>query len=345
MMFKNNIKISGIATGHVQGIAVDKERKYMCYSFTTSFIKTDMDGNIIGSVTGLAGHLGCIAYNYEDGKVYGSLEYKHDVIGCGILKSIDNDIDITDGFYVVAFDVEKINRLDMDAENDGIMVAVHLNEVLDDYKAEGHRYGCSGIDGITFAPVPGNCEGKKYLYVAYGIYSDTQRKDNDYQVILRYDIEGWNEFAKPLNQSNMHKQGPKEPDSKYFVYTGNTTFGVQNLEYDEATKCMFMAVYKGEKKEFPNYPMYVVDMQKDAIKEKLINTDEIGEVMQLAEVGKRDEVTGIWGIEFLYGATGMISLGDGYFYFSRNFYVDDLWGTDIGLYKFSKNNPNGWSVI
>lgn len=337
-MYKSNIKISGITTGHIQGIATDKERKYMYYSFTTALIKTDMDGNIIGSVKGLAGHLGCIAYNYEDGKVYGSLEYKHDVIGHGILQRIDSDIDITDGFYVVSFDVEKIDRLGMDAETDGIMVAVHLKEVLDDYKADGHRYGCSGIDGITFAPVPGDCEGKKYLYVAYGIYSDKQRKDNDYQVILRYNIEGWGEFAKPLDQKNMHRQGPKEPDSKYFVYTGNTTYGVQNLEYDEATKYMFMAVYKGKKEEFPNFPMYVVDMKKEAKKEKLISIDEHGEVMQLATVGQKDEATGICGIDFPYGSTGVISLGDGHFYFSRNFSVDDSWGTDIGLYLFENHN-------
>ena len=337
-MYKSNIKISGITTGHVQGIAIDKERKCMYYSFTTSLLKTDMDGNIIGSVKGLAGHLGCIAYNYEDGKVYGSLEYKHDVIGHGILQRIDSDIDITDGFYVVSFDVEKIDRLDMDAETDGIMVAVHLKEVLEDYKADEHRYGCSGIDGLTFAPIPGDCSGKKYLYVAYGIYGDIERNDNDYQVILRYDIEGWGQFAKSLNQKNMHRQGPQKPDSKYFVYTGNTTFGVQNLEYDEATKYMFMAVYKGKKEEFPNFPMFVVDMKKETKKEKLINTDEYGEVMQLATLGQKDEATGICGIDFPYGATGMISLGDGNFYFSRDFSENNTWGTDVGLYCFKENN-------
>lgn len=25
----------------------------------------------------------------------------------------------------------------------------------------------------------------------------------------------------------MHRQGPKTPDSNYFVYTGNTTYGIQ----------------------------------------------------------------------------------------------------------------------
>ena len=109
-------------------------------------------------------------------------------------------------------------------------------------------------------------DGKKYLYVAYGIYSDTDRKDNDYQIILRYDIDEWDKFSKPLNQKNMHKCGPEKPDSKYFVYTGNTNFGVQNLEYDEKTNYMFMAVYQGKKEEFPNFPMYAVDMKKEAKK-------------------------------------------------------------------------------
>ena len=38
-----------------------------------------MDGTIIGCVDGLLGHLGCIAYNRNDGRIYGSLEYKNDV--------------------------------------------------------------------------------------------------------------------------------------------------------------------------------------------------------------------------------------------------------------------------
>lgn len=323
-MYINNIKLSGITTGHIQGIATDAERKYMYYSFTTSLIKTDMNGNIVGSVKGLAGHLGCIAYNYDDGRVYGSLEYKHDGIGKGILSKIDEEIEVRDGFYVAIFDVNKIDRMDMDAESDGIMTAVYLDEVLKDYNAEGHRFGCSGIDGLTFAPVPGDLAGKKYLYVAYGIYNDVSRDDNDDQVILRYDIENWENFEGPLNQNNMHRRGPSKPDDKYFVRTGNTTYGIQNLEYDEFSNCMFAAVYRGHKECFPNYPMYVIDMKKQASNGYL----------SLAEIGKKDEATGIYGIEFSYGSTGMISLGDGIFYFSRNFSEGDAHGTVIGLYKF-----------
>ena len=64
----SKLRIDGIGGGHVQGIAIDRERRYVYYSFTTCFIKTDMGSNVVGSVTGLVGHLGCLAYNGADGK-------------------------------------------------------------------------------------------------------------------------------------------------------------------------------------------------------------------------------------------------------------------------------------
>lgn len=338
-MYPKNMKIGGIKIGHVQGIATDAKREFMYYSCTTFLAKTDMNGNLIGTVKGIAGHLGCIAYNYDDGKVYASLEYKHDRIGADILKAINNtgetSIDVLDGFYVAVFDVDKIDRIDMDAESDGIMTAVHLKEVIDDYTAEGHRHGCSGIDGITFAPLPGSDDPQKYLYVAYGIYGDLNRTDNDYQVILRYDISNWNTYQKPLLQKKMHRSGPQTPDSKYFVYTGNTTYGIQNLEYDEKTGYMFAAVYRGGKEQFPNYPMYVIDLTKSAHNASLKHSSEEHEVLTLAPIGTEHKPSGIHGIEFQYGATGMISLGDGYFYFSRDFHNDNGIGTSIGLYHFN----------
>lgn len=334
-MYSNNIKIEGITTGHVQGIATDKNREYMYYSFTTMFIKTDMEGNIIGSVKGLAGHLGCIAYNYNDGRVYGSLEYKHDCIGKGILEKIENDTDVEDGWYVAIFDVDKIDRMDMDAEKDGVMTAVYLDEVIKDFAIGGGKYGCAGLDGLTFAPIPGEISEKKYLYAAYGIYNDINREDNDYQIILMYDIDNWKSFERPLNQKNMHRNGPAAPNCKYFVYTGNTNWGVQNLEYDPLTGYMFMAVYRGFKEQFPNFPMYVVDMKKSAVPEKHKNLDEEILTLSLAEVGQKDEKSNIWGIDFPYGSTGMISLGDGCFYFSQNFENNIGHGTNIALYQFN----------
>ena len=66
---------------HVQGIAVDLDRGYMYFSFTTTLLKTDMQGNLLGSVEGMTGHLGCMTLNPDDGRLYASIEYKHDAIG------------------------------------------------------------------------------------------------------------------------------------------------------------------------------------------------------------------------------------------------------------------------
>jgi hypothetical protein len=160
---------------HVQGITFDKEHKYVYISFTTRFVKADMEGNIIGSVNGITGHLGCIDYNEGDGKVYGSIEYKHDSIGKGIIKNIGATLADEDAFYIAIFDVDKIDRLDMDAEKDGVMTAVYLPDVCEDFAGEGeqgkpHRFACSGIDGVTFSPRPGERQVLPYmLYVAYGI--------------------------------------------------------------------------------------------------------------------------------------------------------------------------------
>ena len=92
-------------TGHIQGIAIDKKRQYIYCSFTTALIKLDMAGNLIGSVKGFTGHLGCLAYNETDGRIYASLEYKNDEIGRGILKKLGLDGQVKNAFYIAIFDV------------------------------------------------------------------------------------------------------------------------------------------------------------------------------------------------------------------------------------------------
>ena len=122
--------------GHVQGLAVDTKREYIYFSFTTMLIKMDMQGNIVGSVTGLLGHLGCIEFNDADGRIYGSLEYKDDSIGRGILKQENSNRKFDTAFYVAIFDVDKITREGMSAEKDGIMTTVYLPTVVEDFKAK-----------------------------------------------------------------------------------------------------------------------------------------------------------------------------------------------------------------
>lgn len=313
---------------HIQGIAVDKKNGHIYYSFTTKLIKATLEGEIIGSVDGLVGHLGCIAFNETDGCVYGSLEYKNDVIGTKIRKAIHSDSTFSDAFYIVKFDVEKIDRLDIPAENSDIMSAAYLKEVVDDYNATGidkngnevpHRYGCSGIDGITFGPLPGKSEKDGiYLYVAYGIYSDVNRDDNDHQILLCYDFTSWSTYTSPLDQENMHSNGPSAPLHKFFVYTGNTSYGVQNLEYDRFTKSFLMAVYKGRKPDFPNFLLFAVDAEIAPKTEKHNVTAETIEVLTLRPFGSYDDMSGVYGWDFPFGSTGLYSFGDGKWLISHN---------------------------
>ena len=203
---------------HVQGIAVDLERGYIYFSFTTKLLKMDFEGNLIGSVDGMTGHLGCLTMNPADGRVYG----------------------------------------------------------------------------------------------------DTLRTDNDYQVLLAYDTKGWKRFEQPLSQGSLHKSGPAAPDHKYFVRTGNTSWGIQNLAYDPASGNCYAAVYKGKKSQYPNYSLFVIDGGKPARRELLqgFDTPTEGEVLSLVPAGK--SAGGIYGWDFKWGTTGLCPLGGGYFYISQN---------------------------
>ena len=204
----------------------------------------------------------------------------------------------------------------MDAEKDGIMKAVWLKEPLDDYSAKAgghdHRYACSGIDGVTFGPSFGEGGKAEYLYVAYGIYGDTTRCDNDYQVILKYDAKDWwKRLAMPLSQANLHKSGPKAPLAKYFLLTGNTTYGIQNLAYDKTSGNFYAAVYKGKKEKWPNYSLFMIDGAKAPVLSHLEGVGEKGQTLSLADAGLSSE--GIRGWNFKWGSTGLCPVGGGYF--------------------------------
>ena len=339
--------------GHIQGIAVDTEQKYMYYSYTTMLIKTDMQGNIVGSVTGLLGHLGDLDFNDVDGRLYGSLEYKNDAIGQGILRMENSERKLQTAFYIAIFDVEKITREGMDAEKDGIMTTVYLPTVLEDYLAEvltaegkkEHRLGCSGIDGVTFGPKFGKKGGKQYLTVGYGVYGETDRSDNDYQVLLQYDVSKWAKYEKPLSQEEMHLQGPAKPAGQYFVKTGNTTYGVQNFDYDASSHSWMMAVYKGNKKHYPNYTFFAADGAARPVKQALDGVPYIkkAKVVALKAAGKQQgDIRGWdWGV----GSTGMCSLGDGYFYLSHNYKIEEGQGSIIRLYRFTGNADNAFEAV
>lgn len=310
---------------HVQGIAYDHERNCMYMSFTTSLVKVDMQGRVLGSVDGLTGHLGCISLNPDDGRLYGSLEYKHDAIGKGIMEGLGGvKNDDENGFYIAIFDVARINREHMSAQE--VMTSVYVKPAVDDFNAKvtnqgrtvEHRFGCSGIDGLTLAPRWGKQDGRMMLYVAYGIYSENDRTDNDYQVLLCYDVKKLKKYEQPLSQQNLHHSGPKKSNYTYYIYTGNTSWGVQNLCYDKHTGNMLAAVYTGKKPDWNNFGLYVADGGQKPKKEILrgVEPKTSGLVMPLLQQGEQDKKHGTWGWRFNWGNTGLTSLGNGLFYVS-----------------------------
>ncbi len=312
---------------HVQGIAVDTERGRVFFSFTTRLIMTDFSGNLLGSVNGLTGHLGCLAFDADRNLLYGSIEYKNDEIGRGIAGETARNWQSK--FYIAVFNPDSIVSPDMPAEK--VMQMIELPEVAGDYHAVvdnedrkvEHKYGCSGIDGIALAPLPGKRKGKKMLYVAYGIYGDTTRTDNDYQVLNCYD---------PATHRLL---------DRYFVFTGNTTFGIQNLCYNPCDNSLLAAVYKGSKKGFPNYTLFEIDLNKRPRKENLRGFDvkEKQLVLPLADQGLSDPSTGIRGWNFNYGSTGLCCAEDDLFYISHNSSRPQQ-STTIHLYRWTGDPTN-----
>lgn len=301
---------------HVQGIAYDAAASQMYYSFTTSFVKTDLEGKIVGSIDRIQGHLGAMTFNQADRKVYASLECKDDVIGAGLSTFAKG----RSMFYIAIIDVDKVTEVGMDSENNDAFRIVCVKEATRDFHLTGfadrnyeHFYGCSGIDGVTIAPKLGKKGGKDYLYVAYGIYGDLDRNDNNHQVLLRYDIKKLNEYAGLVKFGDFYFDGPSKPLDKYFAYTGNTEWGVQNLAYDKESGKMLMAVYKGRKGIFPNYDMFVFDVAAKPAKRSLAGV--LYDRTKHKVIGSQDKP--VSGFYFKYGATGLCPVGDGLFYFAE----------------------------
>jgi hypothetical protein len=308
-------------------------------------IKADLQGNIIGTVKGLLGHLGCIEFNEEDGRIYGSLEYKNDSIGRGILQQENTSKHWDSAFYVAIFDVDKITREGMNAEKDGIMTSVYIPTVLEDFEAKvvsngktlEHRYGCSGFDGITFGPKFGKSDGKRYLTIAYGIYGDASRTDNDYQVLLQYDTKDWAKYEHPLSQEAMHTFGPKKPAGRYFVYTGNRNWGVQNMEYDATRNFWFLATYETKKSDFSGFTLHVIDGNIAPKKQNLkgVEYTKKQNVLTLCGRGMTDpNHIDVRGWHFDKASTGIHALGNNYFYISHRKRNKPFQSCTATLYRF-----------
>jgi hypothetical protein len=117
----------------------------------------------------------------------------------------------------------------------------------------------------------------------------------------------------------------KTPVHKYFVKTGNTRYGVQNMTYDKASEKLYLAVYKGSKSQYPNYSLFALDINQQPFTAKLDNVPyEENEVEQLAVTDAS---------HFKYGSTGLYSFGDGRWYVSIKGKKDGKQYGDVTLYN------------
>lgn len=314
---------------HVQGIAIDTARRCMYFSFTNRLLKTDLQGHILGSVDQLEGHLGAIALNPDDGLLYASLECKNDEIGAGIARKMNFQVspETRSVFYIAIFRPDKINRPGENPQDSSVMQTVCIKEAVADYGTQVtnggrkvlHRYGCSGIDGVMFAPPIGEGDSAtRLLYIGYGIYGDDSRTDNDYQVLLCYRPAALKRYARSVNWKQPHASGPDKPLRKYFIRTGNTRYGIQNMTYDATTGMAFLAVYRGGKKAYPNYPLFTFEVKQKPQHTRLVGMEppEKARTLALCRMGSFSQ--GIYGWQFPWGSTGICTTGDGRFYFAES---------------------------
>ncbi|GFE82898.1 hypothetical protein GCM10011487_48980 [Steroidobacter agaridevorans] len=322
-------------SGHVQGIAVDVQGGYIYYSFTNLLAKYDFSGKLVGTVVGWTGHLGDLDFNPADGKVYGSLEYREH-----------------NAFYVAVIDVKRLDRVGIEASKSDIFQTVYLPEVAKDFLADldgdgktdgarDHRYGSSGIDGVAIGPAFGRVDGPRYLTAGYGVFGDTARDDNDHQVLIQYDVSDWAKYARPLNESDPHRSGPSAYRGKYFVRTGNTTWGVQNLSYDDSMQRWFMGVYQGKKNSFPNYLLFAVDARTQPKLGVLVGVPdpegkgwEQGQLLALADDGLKDAATGVRGWH-QKGNVGFQPVGNKLFYLSESSGSKGAQTSDLTLMRWT----------
>ena len=274
-------------SSHLQGICVDEKLEYMYFSYTTALAKIDIKtGELVASVVNFGpgsfnveggAHLGCI--DYYDGHIYGSLEYK------------------TPGkkFFLAIFDADEMTAVGMDVNNmpadQKVITGVLLSEPTMDFRDpldtevftgqdaygdatneanNGHRFACSGIDGVTMGKWPGGGDDEIYMIVAYGVYGGGKfenRYDNMYNVLQFYKLSDlWQKEGNTWNIPFNGKRGLEREIGEgealtaartLYVYTGNTQYGAQNIEYEWDTGDIVLYTY-GNTDGFGG-TMYVVD--------------------------------------------------------------------------------------
>ncbi len=127
-----------------------------------------------------------------------------------------------------------------DAETLALEKKIELPACAKMKKAQHENAGFLGIDGVVVKNGKG---GEPELWVAGGTVIDDKY---DRQMIFRFSFDG------------------ELLETKY-IKTGNTTFGIQNLEYEEDTGCFWFSTYGSRYiKDRPMY-LFCVDLENEKI--------------------------------------------------------------------------------
>ena len=101
------------------------------------------------------------------------------------------------------------------------------------------------------------------------------------------------------------------------------------MAYDKASRKLYLAVYKGNKPQYPNYDLFALDIDRNPYYAPLKNVP-----YQEEEVEQVD-VCNSW--HFKWGSTGLCPLGDGRWDLSENSKGDGIQVCDARMYVLSEN--------
>ena len=327
--------------GHVQGVISDPQCNYFYYSFANGIVMQAADGTVAGTIKGFpdGSHVGDLAYNPADGKIYAAL--------C-LYNSFDSEEVATAKIsYMIMFDPDDVTSLGTDANK--VCKTVYVGEPIIALASQkqgdfdlrlGGKHGMrNAIDACTFGPKPGETDGKYYLTLGgskttHSITCDGKtvydREDADYMMLMQFDVSDWDQYAVPLSEI-ANASGPKEHDGLYYYYCGYRDYGVQNLCYDPYTESYFASTYNhfyasspdgahspASDRKFPNFVFFVIDATK-ASEQTLVGCGGDKGLVLESKCGITDAKSGTRGYHqgsFNVSGVGcgMMTVGDGYYY-------------------------------
>lgn len=174
--------------------------------------------------------------DYHDGKLYASY------MGNCLPGHAWND---WTSFKIYVFDAETLENTDR----------INL-DICDYYKSlkgtPADTRGFQGIDGVAFGKIPGTEEWR--MFVACALDNGEDYKNN---ILLRFTADGVYETEYPIS-------------------TGNTVFGIQNLDYDATTGEFWFSTYGGSEPYQPKETLYKTDVNITKAEEKFCYSSPYG---------------------------------------------------------------------